>query len=126
MTSHGLTGRHVLVVEDEALVAMLLETMLQDMGCRVLGPAARVEEALETVAAEARIDAAILDVNVAGRTVYPVAEALAARGVPLVFSTGYGLGGLDPAWSHCVAVQKPYTEPMIQQALMQVLNIVNA
>jgi DNA-binding NarL/FixJ family response regulator len=61
-----LPGRHVLVVEDEALVAMLLEDMLGDLGCRVIGPVMRVAEALERIAAETAIDVALLDVNLAG------------------------------------------------------------
>jgi CheY-like chemotaxis protein len=126
MSIPGLEGRKVLVVEDESLVAMLLETMLEDMGCKVFGTAARVDEALDMIAGEARPDAALLDVNVAGQTVYPVAEALDRKGVPLVFSTGYGQGGLAEGWEGRPTVQKPYTEAMIRDALMQVLEVRNA
>ena len=91
MTS-PLSGRRVLVVEDETMVAWLLEDMLADLGCAVVGPAARVNQALAMLDAEA-IDAAVLDVNLNGQMSYPVADALAARGVPFVFSTGYS--GLD-------------------------------
>lgn len=126
MSIPGLEGRRVLVVEDESLVAMLLETMLEDMGCTVFGTAARIEDALEMIAGDARPDAALLDVNVAGQTVYPVAEALDRKGVPLVFSTGYGQGGLAAGWEGRPTVQKPYTEAMIRDALMRVLDIRNA
>ncbi|MFW2341730.1 response regulator [Brevundimonas sp.] len=126
MSIPGLEGRKVLVVEDESLVAMLLETMLEDMGCTVFGTAARVEDALTLIAGDTRPDAALLDVNVAGQTVYPVAEALDRKGVPLVFSTGYGQGGLAEGWEGRPTVQKPYTEAMIRDALMQVLDIRNA
>jgi CheY-like chemotaxis protein len=126
MSIPGLEGRKVLVVEDESLVAMLLETMLEDMGCTVFGTAARVPDALEMIAGDDLPDAALLDVNVAGQTVYPVAEILDRKGVPLVFSTGYGQAGLAEAWEGRPTVQKPYTEAMIQQALMQVLDVRNA
>ena len=126
MSIPGLEGRKVLVVEDESLVAMLLETMLEDMGCTVFGTAARIVDALEMIAGEVRPDAALLDVNVAGQTVYPVAEALDRQGVPLVFSTGYGQGGLAEGWEGRPTVQKPYTEAMIRDALMRVLGVRNA
>ncbi|MBL0947347.1 response regulator [Brevundimonas sp.] len=123
MSNPGLEGRKVLVVEDESLVAMLLETMLEDMGCTIFGTAARVEDALELVAGDTAPDVALLDVNVAGQTVYPVAEALDRKGVPLVFSTGYGQGGLAEDWAGRPTVQKPYTEAMIRDALMRVLDV---
>jgi PAS domain S-box-containing protein len=87
----GLVGRCVLLAEDELLVAMELEETLRCLGCEVLGPAATVEEALRLVLAEAgRIDAAVLDVNLAGRPSFPAADALTRHGVPVVFVTGYG------------------------------------
>src|SRR4051794_22900016 len=89
MTDCPLSGRRVLVVEDEMIVAWLLQDMLADLGCAVVGPAARVSQALAMIDAEA-IDAAVLDVNLNGQKSYPVADALAARGMPFVFSTGYG------------------------------------
>ncbi|WP_287105107.1 response regulator, partial [Brevundimonas sp.] len=93
-----LSGRRVLVVEDESLVAMLLETILEDMECVPIGPASNIDEG-ETLARDTvELDAALLDVNVAGRQVFPVAEALKSRGVPFVFSTGYGEGGLPDEW----------------------------
>ena len=66
---------------------------------------------------------ALLDVNVAGREVFPVAEALAARGVPFVFSTGYGEGGLTEAWRGHATVQKPFSEAVIRSALSRALNL---
>lgn len=123
MSIPGLAGRKILIVEDESLVAMLLETMLEDMGCELFGTASRVPEALEMLSGDDRPDAALLDVNVAGETVYPVAELLKARGIPMVFSTGYGQGGLAEGWHDQPNLQKPYTEPMIQQALMQALGV---
>lgn len=104
----ALTGRRVLIVEDESLVAMLLETMLEDLGCVAVGPASSVDEGLR-LAKEDGVDVALLDVNVAGTQVFPVAEALEAKGVPLVFSTGYGEGGLPEHWRGRPTVQKPFT-----------------
>jgi CheY-like chemotaxis protein len=74
-----LSGRRVLLVEDEMMVAMLVEDMLSDFGCHVLGPASRLEEALR-LADAGEIDVAILDVNLNGQETYPVADALAAKG----------------------------------------------
>ena len=123
--SQPLSGRHVLVVEDEALVAMLLETILEDMGCTAVA-AATVEDGLALAADAAPLDAALLDVNVAGCHVFPIAEALKSRGVPFVFSTGYGEGGLPDSWRGHATVQKPFTEAAIRAALMQAMGVENA
>jgi len=118
-----LTGRRVLVVEDESLVAMLLETILEDMGCTPVGPAGTIDDGLALVADPAPLDAALLDVNVAGRQVFPVADALRARGVPFVFSTGYGESGLPDEWRGHPTVQKPFTESAIRAALMKAMGV---
>ena len=120
--SQAFAGRRVLVVEDEALVAMLLETILEDMGCMAVGPAATVDEGLRMAADEA-IDAALLDVNVAGRQVFPVAQLLKDRGVPFVFSTGYGEGGLPDEWRGQATLQKPFTEAAVRDALMTAMGL---
>ena len=117
-----LNGRRVLVVEDESLVAMLLETILEDMGCTPVGPAATVDDGLAMVESET-LDAALLDVNVAGHQVFPVAEALKARGVPFVFSTGYGEGGLPDEWRGQATLQKPFTESAVRDALMKAMGV---
>ena len=114
----------MLVVEDESLVAMLLETILEDMGCTPVGPASNIDEGEALARDEAALDAALLDVNVAGRQVFPVAAALKARGVPFVFSTGYGEGGLPDEWRGNPTIQKPFTEAAIRDALMKAMNIV--
>ncbi|HEY4584914.1 MAG TPA: response regulator [Brevundimonas sp.] len=119
-------GRRVLIVEDESLVAMLLETILADLGCDVVGPESNIEDGLTAVADVAGLDAALLDVNVAGREIFPVAEALKAKGVPFVFSTGYGEAGLPEHWRGNPTVQKPFTEGAIREALMTALNMQNA
>src|SRR3954453_22325741 len=90
-----LQGSRVLVVEDEALIGMLLEDELLEAGAEVVGPACSVKEALELidqVAADGGLSAAVLDINLEGETVSPVADRLAALSVPFVFATGYGEG----------------------------------
>ena len=90
-----LQGRRVLVVEDEALIGMLLEDELLNAGAEVVGPACSVKEALELInqmAADGGLSAAVLDINLEGETVSPVADRLAALSVPFVFATGYGEG----------------------------------
>ena len=90
-----LQGRRVLVVEDEALIGMLLEDELLRAGAEVVGPAYSVTEALELIdqaAADGGLSAAVLDINLEGETVSPVADRLAALSVPFVFATGYGEG----------------------------------
>jgi CheY-like chemotaxis protein len=86
----ALEGVKVLVVEDEYLVAALMEDMLESAGCVVAGPIPRLAQALDAANSEA-CDVAVLDVNLAGERVYPVADILAQRNVPFVFVTGYGV-----------------------------------
>ena len=119
--SQAFAGRRVLIVEDESLVAMLLETILEDMGCVPVGPAATVDEGLRMTSEP--IDAALLDVNVAGRQVFPIAQALKDRGVPFVFSTGYGEGGLPDEWRGHSTLQKPFTEAAVRDALMTAMGL---
>ena len=118
-TSSGedLQGLRVLVVEDEAAISLLLEDMLLDFGCEVIGPAARLSAALDAVNRE-HVDLAILDVNVAGEPIYPVAEALAERSVPFVFSTGYGSAGIKDAYRDRPVLQKPFAQHDLKQKLL--------
>ncbi|MGE0503050.1 MAG: response regulator [Rhizobiaceae bacterium] len=109
--------RAVIVVEDEALVAINLEDMLIELGYEVLGPAMRLEAAMKLVETGASADAAILDVNLAGAPVFPVAALLAERGVPIVFATGYGVAGLPEPWRGHPVLQKPYTLEEVAAAL---------
>ena len=121
--SEALAGRRILVVEDESLVAMLLETILEDMGCTPVGPAATVDDGLALATDGERLDAALLDVNVAGRQVFPVAEILQRNGVPFVFSTGYGEGGLPDQWRGRPTIQKPFCEAAVRDALMKAMGV---
>lgn len=97
----------ILIVEDEMLVAMNIEDMLLDLGHEVAGIASRLAPAL-SLAGEASIDAAMLDVNLAGETSFPVADLLAARGIPFVFATGYGLQGIEERYRDRPLLQKPF------------------
>ena len=90
------------------MVAMMLEDMLLDLGCEIVGPAASLETALALVRSGA-FDAAVLDVNLAGEKAFPVADALAALGVPFVYATGYGRAGLRGEDEDRLVVQKPYS-----------------
>ncbi|HYH23310.1 MAG TPA: response regulator [Azospirillum sp.] len=116
----GLNGLRLLLVEDEAMVAMMLEDMLGDFGCEIVGPAASVAAALELAGHEG-LDGAILDVNVGGEPIYPVAEALVARGVPFVFTTGYGAADIDRRFADAPAVQKPFSTGALRDALAATL-----
>jgi CheY-like chemotaxis protein len=118
MSGGELQGLHVLLVEDEALVAMLLENMLDDLGCTVVGPAARLEEAQQLLDKE-EVDAAVLDINLAGEKVFPVADRLASKDVPFVFASGYGEAGLDQRHQTHKVLQKPYSLAALRQALTQ-------
>jgi CheY-like chemotaxis protein len=112
-----LEGLRLLVVEDEALVAMLLEDALQALGCAVVGPAGNVARALALLEKE-DVDLALLDVNLGGKRSYPVAEALAARGIPFVFVTGYGASGVDRRFAAAPVLQKPFDGCQLAQALV--------
>lgn len=98
----------VLVVEDEAMVAMMLEDMLVDLGCEIVGPAASLQAGLQ-LARTAAFDAAVLDVNLAGDKAFPIADVLAERGIPFVYATGYGRAGLRSEDAARLVVQKPYS-----------------
>lgn len=117
-----LAGVRVLLVEDETLVAMLLEDMIGDLGGTVVGAASRVGRALEIVNDPAMsIDVGLLDVNLGGEDAFPIAAALAQRGVPFAFSTGYGNAGLPELWRSRPTLQKPFTQEQVQSVLSRTL-----
>ncbi|WP_062231556.1 response regulator [Aureimonas sp. N4] len=121
----GLEGLRIFAVEDESLVAMQLEDILDELGCVVAGLAMRVDRAQAMLDSEPGIDAAILDMNIAGVKVYPVAERLRERNVPIVFATGYGLEGIEMEWRVFPVLQKPYTAEQIARALLQAIPLTN-
>lgn len=111
-----LAGLRVLVVEDEMMVAMLIEDMLGDLGCTVVGPAARLDEAL-ALAENAELDCAVLDLNLGGQSTFPVADLLRAKGAPFAFATGYGDAGLREVDRGAPVLQKPFREADLAQVL---------
>ncbi len=100
-------ARKVLVVDDEALIASLLEDMLSDLGCETIGPALTLDQGL-ALARESEIDAAILDLSLYGQSSFPIAEVLASRGVPFVFASGYATSERGGAFEAVEVVQKPF------------------
>jgi DNA-binding NtrC family response regulator len=115
MTS--LTDRRVLVVEDEAIISMMVEDALMDAGAVVVGPASSVEKALELIARGEPIDAAAIDMNLNGRLVTPVAQALTARGIPVVMLTGYDLAGIPDELKSLPLVSKPFSPERLVAAI---------
>jgi CheY-like chemotaxis protein len=114
------SGRRVLLVEDEPIVAWLLKDMLVDLGCSVVGPAADVNQALAMIEAES-IDVAVLDVNLRGQMSYPIADVLVARGVPFVFSTGYDKDRLLDGYRTIPTLQKPFHRSDLGDTLAKLL-----
>lgn len=110
----------VLVVEDEYLIRMLLEDMLAEIGYELAAGVGTVAEASE-LAASGDFHVAILDVNVDGREIYPVADILAGRGVPFVFVTGYGEHSLPEPYRDRPALQKPFQADQLRTTLAGLL-----
>lgn len=110
----------VLVVEDEAIISFLIEDMLSELGASDVRHAGTLSAAL--AALDARMpDIAVLDVNLGGERVYPVAERLDAAGALFVFVTGYGKSGMDSRWSSRIVVQKPFNLEAMSGALREAL-----
>jgi CheY-like chemotaxis protein len=116
-----LTGKRIILVEDEFIVAAMAEDMLAELGATVVGPANTIAAALRLVETNP-IDAAVLDVNMDGERIDPVAEALSARSIPIVFATGYGDDTLGRARESPV-LDKPYTQEQLADALARALKI---
>jgi len=118
----AFVGRRVLLVEDEALISMNVVDMLSLLGCVVVGPAARVGEAIKVVEADSGgIDAAVLDVNLDGEPSFAVADALVERNIPFVFATGYGVRGLRDDLRDRPVLQKPFRMRDLRRVLGAVL-----
>ena len=112
------TGLKVLIVEDEAMITMLLEDMLSDLGHHVSGTSSKMSDA-EVLVSKNEADLAILDVNLAGQETYTLAETLAARGVPFIFATGYGTDGIRGNWPGVPVLQKPFQIRELAAAIEQ-------
>lgn len=120
MSEKNKTGARVLIVEDEGMVAMLLEDMLADLGHQTIATVNMLEQAAQLIA-QNELDLAILDVNLNGKTTYPLAEELKQRNIPFIFATGYGHSGLAAEWRDRPVLQKPFQLQDLEQALATVL-----
>ena len=114
-----LAGRHILLLEDEMMVVMLVQDMLEEAGSTVT-PANSIEKALALLESE-QFDAAILDVNLAGKESYPVADALASRGTPFLFATGYSQEGVRPGYRGMGILPKPYRSETLVEMMRSLL-----
>ena len=119
----GVRGARLILVEDEALLALDLQDMLEEMGCLVVGTAGRLEDAL--VLAETEFDLALLDMNLAGARIDPVARRIAERGIPIIFVTGYGQRTLPPGVTAPV-LDKPCSQEALWPLVGAVLEARNA
>lgn len=109
-------ARRVLVVDDETLIVMLIEAMLEELGCEVVGPAYDLAEGL-ALAREADADCAILDVNLSGQPINPIAQALRARGVPFAFASGYAPADLASEFPGAPVLMKPFSVGQVSAVL---------
>lgn len=111
----------VLFVEDEAIVSMLIEDMLLDLGVEVVGPVSKMPEAL-VLAQEADIEAAVLDINIGGQLTYPVADILQSRGIPVIFATGYGATALPERYRGTPTIHKPFDQQHFANVMRAILS----
>jgi len=120
-TTAKLRGLRVLVLEDETIVLLMIEDLLEDLGCQVVGPATTVPEAL-ALAEAGGFDAALLDLNIGrGQTSYPVADILAARQVPFAFVTGYSADALAPPHDGRPILEKPFWGDALSNVLRRLV-----
>jgi CheY-like chemotaxis protein len=116
--STALQGRRLLVVEDDYLVAVTTVDALEELGAEVIGPAGTVEEALQLVESEgSRVDGAVLDINLHGKRVFPVAHALAALGVPFIFTTGYDAIAIPEVFRGVPRCEKPVGKAVLAKCV---------
>jgi CheY-like chemotaxis protein len=108
--------QRILVVEDEAMISMLLEDMVLDCGGEIVGPVAKFDDALE-LAHKAEFGVAVLDLNLNGTLSYPIAEVIRERGIPVIFATGYGADGLLDRFRDCPTLQKPFSQQDFAEAV---------
>ena len=112
-----LDGCRILVVEDEYMLAQDLQSELEGLGAVVIGPEPSLSRALDRLADEPRIDVAVLDVNLGGESAFPVADALIARQVPFLFSSGYEDGVTRARYPQVLKCDKPFNMRSLLKAL---------
>jgi CheY-like chemotaxis protein len=115
----SLQGRLILVVEDDFLIGYDFATSLEGLGAKVLGPVGSVDDALDLLLETVKVDAAVLDLNLGGELSYPVADALAERGIPFVFTTGYDKAKIAARFSAVTHCEKPVDISKVVQALLK-------
>ncbi|MEF2549841.1 response regulator [Aurantimonas sp. A2-1-M11] len=115
----GPASKRVLIVEDEALLAMHLEDLLSALGHEVVEHATRIDMAMK-LAGDCDIDFAVLDINVAGTQSFPVADILRQRSIPFAFATGYGAEGLSDDYRDSPVLRKPYSQADLEGAIAQI------
>jgi PAS domain S-box-containing protein len=114
----SVAGRSIMLVEDEAIVALAMNDSLTNLGFSVIGPFSRVSDAFRALQ-DNRVDAAILDVNLDGEMVYSLAEMLTARNIPFVFATGYGAECIDRRFEHIPVLQKPIEKDILRRMFVR-------
>jgi CheY-like chemotaxis protein len=118
--SEALEGMRILVAEDEFFIALVVEETLQSLGCTVVGPFPDLAQATEAAAQEP-VDGAVLDINLGGEMVYPLAERLERNGVPFVFTTGYAIADLPERFRVFDCLRKPVDAITLKRALCRML-----
>ena len=113
-----LRGRRVLVVEDDFLIAKALSAFLRQVGAEIIGPVGTVKDAERVIVGSERLDAAVIDINLRGEPVYPIAEMLQRKRVPFVFTTGYESGEVPAAFVNVPRMQKPVIGDRLLQAIV--------
>ena len=124
MADSATIGIRILVVEDEALVRLMLSEMLNELGHKIVAEASRLDTAVR-VASDADYELAVLDLNLGTGPTYDVVEIARGRGKAVVLTTGYGQAGLVAKYSSCVVVQKPFSRDAIGRAIQQSLRHLN-
>jgi len=119
--TRDLHGKRILIVEDEYLIARQVRRAIEASGGTVAGVVGTVADALRIVDADPAIDAAVLDVNLGGERITPVAQRLADTGVPFLFSSGYEQAEFVSAFGHAPHLRKPTTAPQLIAGLIAVL-----
>ncbi|CAN7618887.1 response regulator [Phenylobacterium sp. LjRoot164] len=122
MPDQSLAGRSVLVVEDEYMMASDLTEALEAAGAAVIGPAPTVQQAMSAIASQADVHAAVLDVNLSGEMVYPLADFLADRGVRFLFTTGYDADTIPPRFNHVSRLEKPIGPADVVKAVVRLVD----
>lgn len=118
--ARAAAGLRVFVAEDEFHVLQLMEDMLAELGCVITDSVSNMRDAVQR-AAMTQAQVAVLDVNLRGKMIFPAAEILRSRGIPIVFSTGYGADGIEGEWKTCPVIQKPFAIDRLKGVLANIM-----